>query len=99
MHFSVQFHKASATISRILTKTFEHTFIEYILVMISILFKTELLETYLKACSFIKETPTQVFPVNIAKYLGTPMIKQIYERLLLPEGYARSLQNTAIELF
>ena len=38
----------------------------------------------LKACNFIKERlQDRCFPMNIANFLRTPILKNIYERLLL----------------
>ena len=38
----------------------------------------------LKPDKFVKKkTPTQVFPVDIAKFFRTPILKKLFERLLL----------------
>ena len=37
----------------------------------------------LQACSFVKETPEQVFPVDITKFLRQPILKSICKWLLL----------------
>ena len=36
----------------------------------------------LKDCNFVKKTPTQCFPVNITKFLRTPILKNIWKWLL-----------------
>ena len=37
-----------------------------------------------RPATLLKETPTQVFPVNISKFLRIPILKNTCERLLLP---------------
>ena len=52
------------------------------------LFLIELQPWRPEACSFIKkETLAQYFPVNFMKCLGTPILKNICERLLLVVGW------------
>ena len=46
----------------------------------------------LKVCNFIKkQTPTQVLPLNIAKYLGTAFLIEQLQWLLLPLFHAAGL--------
>ena len=50
----------------------------------------------LQTCNFIKKRlKYRCFPVNFAKYLGTPISKNIYKRLLLHLKYYIPANNTA----
>ena len=42
--------------------------------------------TGLQTCTFVKKIPQRRrYPMNVAKFLGTPVLKNICERLLLRE--------------
>ena len=49
----------------------------------------------LQTCNFNKKRlQYRCFPVNFAKFLGTPILKNIYERLLLHLKYYTPANNT-----
>ena len=50
----------------------------------------------LQTCNFIKKRlQYRYFPVNFVKFLGTPILKNIYELLLLHLKYCTPVNNTA----
>ena len=45
---------------------------------------------------YLKKAPTQVFPVNIMKFVRTPILKNICERLLLQTSFVINLHDAYI---
>ena len=53
----------------------------------------------LRACNFIQKRPQHKrFPANIAKFSGTPILENIFERLFLYKQPATGIHNASIRI-